>query len=128
MVIIGSGLIALALFALVWNKWLKKETYPKWILWLFVASGPLSVISIECGWIFACTGRQPWTIYRMLTTEDSVTSYENLGFLFTMFIIVYIILCVSVVFTLLYYFKRHSVMDDIYKAEQKGVRLFDSNS
>jgi cytochrome d ubiquinol oxidase subunit I len=64
----------------------------------------------------------------MLTTEDSVTSYENLGFLFTMFIIVYIILCVSVVFTLLYYFKRHSVMDDIYKAEQKGVRLFDSNS
>ncbi|MDO7487297.1 cytochrome ubiquinol oxidase subunit I [Peribacillus sp. NPDC096448] len=128
MVIIGSGLIALALFALVWNKWLKKETYPKWVLWLFVASGPLSVISIECGWIFACTGRQPWTIYRMLTTEDSVTSYENLGFLFTMFIIVYIILCVSVVFTLLYYFKRHSVMDDIYKAEQKDVRLFDSNS
>ena len=128
MVIIGGGLIVLSLFALVWNKVLKKERYPRWLLWLFVASGPLAVLSIECGWIFACTGRQPWTIYRMLTTADSVTTYENLGYLFTLFIIVYIILCVSVVFTLTYYFKRHSVMDDLYKAEQKDIQLFDSNS
>lgn len=128
MVIIGTGLIALSLFALAWNKVLKKDRYPKWLLWLFVASGPLAVLSIECGWIFACTGRQPWTIYRMLTTADSVTTYENLGYLFTLFIIVYIILCVSVVFTLIYYFKRNSVTDDIFKAEQKDVQLFDSNS
>lgn len=128
MVIIGSGLIALSLFALVWNKLLKKEQYPKWLLWLFVASGPLAVISIECGWIFACTGRQPWTIYRMLTTADSVTTYENLGFLFTLFLFIYVILAVSVVFTLIYYFKRNSVPDDIYKAEQKDVQSFDSNS
>ncbi|MFJ7747933.1 cytochrome ubiquinol oxidase subunit I [Peribacillus sp. NPDC097295] len=128
MVIIGTGLIVLSLFALVWNKVLKKDRYPKWLLWLFVASGPLAVLSIECGWIFACTGRQPWTIYRMLTTADSVTTYENLGYLFTLFIIVYIILCVSVVFTLIYYFKRNSVTDDIFKAEQKDVQIFDSNS
>ncbi|MGE7604861.1 cytochrome ubiquinol oxidase subunit I [Peribacillus sp. NPDC097675] len=128
MVIIGTALIGLSLFALAWNKVFKKDRYPKWLLWLFVASGPLAVLSIECGWIFACTGRQPWTIYRMLTTADSVTTYENLGYLFTLFIIVYIILCVSVVFTLIYYFKRHSVTEDIFKAEQKDVQLFDSNS
>ncbi|USK71934.1 cytochrome ubiquinol oxidase subunit I [Peribacillus asahii] len=128
MVIIGSGLIALSLFSLIWHKWLKKETYPKWLLWLFVASGPLSIISIECGWIFACTGRQPWTIYRMLSTADSVTSAQNLGLLFTLFIIVYIVLCVAVVYTLLYYFRRNTVSDDIYRAEQKNGQLFESNS
>jgi len=128
MVIIGTGLIALSLFSLIWHKWLKKETYPKWLLWLFVASGPLSIISIECGWIFACTGRQPWTIYRMLSTADSVTSAQNLGLLFTLFIIVYIVLFVAVVYTLLYYFRRNTVSDDIYRAEQKNGELFESNS
>ena len=128
MVFIGTGLILLALIGLIWNKWIKKDTYPRWLLWLFVVSGPLALVSIECGWIFACTGRQPWTIYRMLSTADSVTSAQNLGLLFTLFIIVYIILCVAVVFTLRYYFKRHSVTDDIYRAEQKDGHLFDTNS
>lgn len=128
MVFIGTGLILLALIGLIWNKWIKKDTYPRWLLWLFVVSGPLALVSIECGWIFACTGRQPWTIYRMLSTADSVTSAQNLGLLFTLFIIVYIILCMAVVFTLRYYFKRHSVTDDIYRAEQKDGHLFDTNS
>lgn len=128
MVLIGTGLIFIALLGLIWNKWLKKPALPRWLLWLFVASGPLALTSIECGWIFACTGRQPWTIYRMLSTADSVTSAQNLGLLFTLFIIVYIVLCVAVVYTLLYYFRRNTVTDDIYRAEQKDGHLFDSNS
>jgi cytochrome d ubiquinol oxidase subunit I len=127
MVVIGSLLIVLAMFVFYWNKRLKKEL-PKWLLGVLVLSGPLAMISIECGWIFACTGRQPWTIYHILSTADSATTTENLGPMFTLFIIVYIILGVAVVFTLLYYFKRNSVQDDIYRAEQKGISLYGSNS
>ncbi|WP_010174442.1 cytochrome ubiquinol oxidase subunit I [Bacillus coahuilensis] len=124
MVIIGSLLIMLSLIAYVWNKLLKKPQFPKWLMWSFVASGPLSLIGIEFGWIFACTGRQPWTIYRMLSTEDSVTASGNFGTLFVLFAVMYVILMLSVVLVLLYYFKRNPVEEDIRKHhEQNDVTL-----
>ncbi len=123
MVAIGSLLILLALIAVAWKKILKKDTFPKWMMWSFVASGPLAVLGIEFGWIFACTGRQPWTIYRILSTEDSVTSSGNLGTLFTLFVAVYIILAIAVVLVLLYYFKRNTVENDLNKSENKDVPL-----
>jgi cytochrome d ubiquinol oxidase subunit I len=128
MVGIGSLLILLSLVAYVWNKLLKKDRFPKFLMWSFVASGPLAVLAIEFGWVFACTGRQPWTIYRILSTEDSATTATNLGILFILFILVYIVLGVAVVLVLLYYFRKNTVIDDINRAEQKGVPLFGSNS
>ncbi|MEI5908774.1 cytochrome ubiquinol oxidase subunit I [Bacillus spongiae] len=123
MVGIGSFLILLSLIAFIWNKLLKKDRFPKWLMWLFVTGGPLSLLGIEFGWIFACTGRQPWTIYRMLSTEDSVTTTGNIGILFIMFIGVYIILGISVVLVLLYYFRRHTVRDDLAKEEKANIDL-----
>ncbi|MFD0051204.1 cytochrome ubiquinol oxidase subunit I [Actinomycetes bacterium NPDC127524] len=128
MVGIGSLLILLAAAVIIWEKWFKKERFPRFLMWLFVISGPLAVLSIECGWIFACTGRQPWTIYNFLTTKESVTSTSNLGLLFILFLIVYLILAVSVLFVLMYYFKRHSALDAIHQAEQKDNQALDSNS
>lgn len=128
MVGIGSLLILIAFLGMFWKKVFKKEHLPKWLMWLYVASGPLAVLSIEFGWIFACTGRQPWTIYRVLSTKDSVTTATNLGVLFILFTAVYIILALSVIFVLRYYFKKNKVEDDLNRAEQKGVPLFSSNS
>ena len=118
MVGIGSLLILLSLIAYVWNKLLKRDGFPKWLMWLFIAGGPLSILAIEFGWIFACTGRQPWTIYRMLSTEDSVTTTGNLATLFVAFTSVYVVLGIAVVSVLLYYFRRHSAEDDLNKVEK----------
>ncbi|MBT2657022.1 cytochrome ubiquinol oxidase subunit I [Bacillus sp. ISL-18] len=128
MVGIGSLLILISFIGIFWKKIVKKENFPRWLMWLYVASGPLAVLSIEFGWIFACTGRQPWTIYRVLSTKDSVTTATNLGVLFILFTAVYIILALSVIFVLRYYFKKNKVEDDLNRAEQKGVPLFSSNS
>ncbi|MEH7097653.1 cytochrome ubiquinol oxidase subunit I [Neobacillus vireti] len=128
MVGIGSLLILISFLGIFWKRIIKKEHFPKWLMWLYVASGPLAVLSIEFGWIFACTGRQPWTIYRVLSTKDSVTTATNLGVLFILFTAVYIILALSVIFVLRYYFKKNKVEDDLNRAEQKGVPLFSSNS
>ncbi|MBX9973442.1 cytochrome ubiquinol oxidase subunit I [Cytobacillus firmus] len=128
MVGIGSLLILLSLIAFVWNKFLKRDHFPRFLMWAFVASGPLAVLGIEFGWVFACTGRQPWTIYRVLSTADSVTTAENLGILFILFALVYVVLGVAVVFVMLYYFKKNTVIDDINRAEQKNVPLYGSNT
>ncbi|MEH7548203.1 MULTISPECIES: cytochrome ubiquinol oxidase subunit I [Bacillaceae] len=128
MVGVGSLLILISFLGLALRKIFKKDTFPKWLMWLYVASGPLAVLGIEFGWIFACTGRQPWTIYRILSTADSVTTSTNLGILFALFALVYAILAFSVLFVLRYYFKKNSVVDDLNRADQKGVPLFSSNS
>lgn len=128
MVGIGSLLILISFLGLALKKFFKKERFPKWLMWLYVVSGPLAVLGIEFGWIFACTGRQPWTIYRVLSTKDSVTTATNLGVLFILFAAVYVILALSVLFVLRYYFKKNSVLDDLNRADQKGVPLFSSNS
>jgi len=128
MVGVGSLLILISFFGLFLKKIVKKEKFPKWLMWLYVISGPLAVLGIEFGWIFACTGRQPWTIYHVLSTKDSVTTSTNLGVLFILFAIVYGILALSVLFVLRYYFKKNTVLKDLNRAEQKGVPLFSSNS
>ncbi|MBT2756518.1 cytochrome ubiquinol oxidase subunit I [Mesobacillus foraminis] len=128
MVGIGSLLILISLFGIAWKKFLKKDHFPKAFLWTLVASGPLAVAAIEFGWIFACTGRQPWVIYRILSTAQSATTASNLGILFILFAFVYVILGTAVVFVLLYYFRKNTVLDDLQRAEKKSVPLFSSNS
>lgn len=113
MVGIGVLLILIALIGVGWKKVWKKERFPKTLLWIFVISGPLAIIGIECGWIFACTGRQPWVIYRVLPTAEAATTAANLGILFVLFFSIYVILGIAVVFVLLYYFRKHPVLDDL---------------
>ncbi|WP_409270999.1 cytochrome ubiquinol oxidase subunit I [Neobacillus sp. SCS-31] len=128
MVFIGTFLILASALGLFWRFFLKKRNYPKWQLWFFVASGPLSILAIEFGWIFACTGRQPWNIYRMLSTAESVTTQTNLGPIFISFIIVYIILAAAAIFVLLHYFKKNPVQKDLDRATGGNGQLFSSNT
>jgi cytochrome bd ubiquinol oxidase subunit I len=109
MVGIGMLLILLSVFGFIWNRLLKKDEFPRLLMRSFVFTGPLALLAIEFGWIFACTGRQPWVIYRMMKTEDAVTGSTELGTLFLLFGIVYVILGISVVLVLKYYFKRYPV-------------------
>lgn len=113
MVGIGVLLILIALIGVGWKKVWKKERFPKTLPWIFVISGPLAIIGIEYGWIFACTGRQPWVIYRVLPTAEAATTAANLGILFVLFFSIYVILGIAVVFVLLYYFRKHPVLDDL---------------
>ncbi len=114
MVGIGSVLIVIAMFALFWKLILKKE-YPPWMLALFVAGGPLAMIAIEAGWCFSCIGRQPWTITDVLRTGEAATKSGSVGFLFVLFITLYVTLLFATAFILKFYFKRNPVSKDLAK-------------
>lgn len=113
MVAIGSLLILLSIVGFVWYRVLKKRSFPRWLMWAFISAGPFSMLAIEFGWIFACTGRQPWVIYHVMKTEDAVTTSGNIGLLFVLFLIIYIILMISTVLVLRYYFKKNPVANEI---------------
>lgn len=113
MVIIGTALIGLAFAGLVWRKMVKKDEFPRWFMWLLVASGPMAMLSIEMGWIFACSGRQPWVIYHVMRTADATTTSGNLGTLFLLFGGAYLFFGIVTALVLYYYFKKHPLIQDL---------------
>jgi cytochrome d ubiquinol oxidase subunit I len=112
MVGIGSLLIVLAFFAIALKVWWKKP-YPKWLLGILLTSGPLSMVGIETGWVFSCTGRQPWTIYHMQRTSEAAIKSDSLLTLFVMFISLYVFLMFVTIFVMRFYFQRNPVTKEL---------------
>ncbi|WP_047153101.1 cytochrome ubiquinol oxidase subunit I [Aneurinibacillus tyrosinisolvens] len=113
MVGVGMFLIFLSVFGFAWRHGLKRDTFPRWLMWIFVASGPMAVLGIEFGWIFACTGRQPWILYRIMLTAEAATKSGNLGLLFVLFVGVYLLLGVATIVVLRHYFRRHPLAKEL---------------
>ena len=75
-IMVGSGLIMLAL-AWIGSYLSLKERLERsrLLLWAIFLSFPLPFIAILTGWFTAEVGRQPWTVYGVLRTADSVTPF-----------------------------------------------------
>ncbi len=73
MVALGVAMIALG----AWGAWLCwRRSGPensRAFLRAAVAMGPAGFVAVICGWIVAEVGRQPYTVYGILRTEDSVS-------------------------------------------------------
>lgn len=99
MITIGMyGMGVSILFMALWK--LKRfNPFNKWMLWLIVAAGPLSMIAIEAGWIFAEVGRQPWIMRGYMKVAEGATTSDHVGKMFIMFFALYAVLgtlCVTV--------------------------------
>jgi cytochrome d ubiquinol oxidase subunit I len=78
-VMVGLGLLMFALA--LWSAWLwwrgelAMEKIFRHRVWLkcWVASIPLGFIATEAGWMVREIGRQPWTVYHLMRTRDSVS-------------------------------------------------------
>jgi len=97
MVAIGS---LLALLSLLYFWFLRREAFPRWLLWLLVLCAPLGMIAIEAGWIVTEVGRQPWIIYGIMRTKDAVTPVPGMVYHFYLFLVLYLGLAVTTVWLL----------------------------
>ncbi|MBZ0198967.1 MAG: cytochrome ubiquinol oxidase subunit I [Ignavibacteriaceae bacterium] len=93
-IMVASGTFLAAAGILFWILWLKKK---EWLLHrkfliLAAVSAPLGFIALEAGWMVTEVGRQPWIIYKILTTAESVTPVPGQVFHLLIFIISYLIL------------------------------------
>lgn len=109
-IMIGLGMffIALSLFALFLL--LKNKLYDtKWFLFILVLCIPLPHVANEAGWIAAEVGRQPWAVYKVLKTVDSVSivvpAWQILLSLI-IFILIYILLFIIFIKILLKFVKN----------------------
>ncbi|WP_346863244.1 cytochrome ubiquinol oxidase subunit I [uncultured Draconibacterium sp.] len=92
MVALGSFLMLLAVIfwagTFKWKNWLTQ----KWWLKLLILATPLGFIAIEAGWIVTEVGRQPWIIYGIMKTKDSLTPMPGIQYTFYTISAVYLLL------------------------------------
>jgi cytochrome bd ubiquinol oxidase subunit I len=96
-IMFGIGLLMLFIgWFGAWQAWRGNLERHRWFLGLCFLSGPMGFIAVISGWIVAEVGRQPWTVYGLLRTVDSVSpvTAAAVGTSLIVFVFVY-----SIVFT-----------------------------
>ena len=90
MVNIAMLLILLTLwFAIVW---IFRRDLPRsrWFFRSAAVAGVASVVALECGWVTAEVGRQPWVVYEQMRVAEAVTNI-GAGPIWTSFAIVVVV-------------------------------------
>ena len=73
-VMVGLGLLMIALgFASLWFRWHGGLYDTPWLTRAAIAMGPSGLIAVTAGWIVTEAGRQPFTVYGLLRTTESVS-------------------------------------------------------
>jgi cytochrome bd ubiquinol oxidase subunit I len=104
---VGLGTLLAALAAL--HLWLefRRRAPPRALLRALVVAAPAGFIALEAGWLVTEWGRQPYAVWGVLTTADSVTPVANIAIPFVAFTALYVLLGV-VTATLLWRQISHS--------------------
>ncbi|MCD1258924.1 cytochrome ubiquinol oxidase subunit I [Paenibacillus athensensis] len=113
MVSIGIFLTLLALAYMWTQRRGSKSRYPRWLLRLIVWAGPLAMLGIECGWVYAEVGRQPWILRGYMKTIDGATTSMHVDTMLVLFCFLYLLLGFTVVKVLGKLFKNNEVHEEL---------------
>jgi len=105
MVGIGIFLMLIALYYLFRRFIIKKEAFNKRLLKLLVIATPMGFIAMEAGWVVTEVGRQPWILYKILRTADSLTPMPGLIYPFLLTTGIYLLLAFIVTWLMIRQFK-----------------------
>ena len=73
-IMVGLGLLMFALgLVSLWMRWRKRLYESRFLHRFALVMAPSGFVAVIAGWITTEVGRQPWTIYGLLRTEDSVS-------------------------------------------------------
>lgn len=91
-VMVAAGTYLALLSGLALGARLRRGEWPCSPRWLkaFVVAGPLGFVALETGWVVAEVGRQPWVVYGVQRTADTVTPVPGIGFTCALFALLYV--------------------------------------
>lgn len=64
------------------------------------AAGPLSIVALIAGWVTTEVGRQPWVVYRVMTTTQAVTTASSVPVSYGVLAAAYVLVGIGVVWIL----------------------------
>ncbi|OCA87046.1 cytochrome ubiquinol oxidase subunit I [Pseudobacillus wudalianchiensis] len=106
MVSIGFFVLAVSGIYILMDKIKRFNELNKPLLWMITASGPLAMLAIEFGWIYAEVGRQPWILRGYMKVSEAATTGDGVGLTFILFALLYLVLGVLCVIVLIRMFKN----------------------
>jgi cytochrome d ubiquinol oxidase subunit I len=101
-IMVGIGMLLMLIAFIFWTatfKW-KHWLVKTWWLKLLAFATPLGFIAVEAGWVVTEVGRQPWIIYGIMKTKDSLTPMPGIQYKFYTISAVYLLLSFVVVWLL----------------------------
>lgn len=124
-IMVGLGMLMLGLG--MWSLWARWRNclYDSRVLHrAAVAMGPSGFIAVLAGWYTTEVGRQPYTVYGLLRTSESLSPVDApaVGASLIAFIIVYFIVFGAGVFYLLRLMRRTPVLDEDHELDHAPVR------
>ncbi|MDH3309372.1 MAG: cytochrome ubiquinol oxidase subunit I [Gammaproteobacteria bacterium] len=100
-IMVGMGIL---MWLLAWfGAWrLRKESTPRWVLWIFASATFSGWIATLAGWLVTEIGRQPWLVTGVLRTTDAAGSVSEaqLGASLTGYLITYGIMLIAYIVVL----------------------------
>jgi len=98
-VMVGLGfLLLLAGLWALYEWWRHRRLPPQRLFWLLGAvSGLAAIVAMECGWVVTEVGRQPWVVYRLMTTTAAATTNGGVIASLSFVIALYAVLGVSTI-------------------------------
>ncbi|MDR0902511.1 MAG: cytochrome ubiquinol oxidase subunit I [Opitutaceae bacterium] len=94
MVAIG---MAMALLAVLYFVYARRDRFPAWFLKTLIVFTPLGMVALEAGWVVTEVGRQPWIIQGIVRTKDAVTPVPGMVWHFALFLVLYAALAAATV-------------------------------
>ena len=89
MVLIGTVLLVLGAWQ-AWVWWFRREIpRTRWFLVPAALGGVGAAVAMECGWVVTEVGRQPWTVYGLLLTQDAQTVAGGVPITLALTLVVY---------------------------------------
>ena len=124
-IMVGLGVLMVMLG--LWSLWLRLRARlyeARAFLWSAVLMGPAGFIAVLAGWITTEVGRQPFTVYGLLRTSESVSRIDApaVGASLLMFIIVYFAVFGSGTVYILRLMARPLVVADDDEGQEGPVR------
>ncbi|SFN54001.1 cytochrome d ubiquinol oxidase subunit I [Algoriella xinjiangensis] len=98
MIAFGMLMMAIAVIFLIAHFFKKDWLSKRWFYKMFMIATPFGYIALEAGWTVTEVGRQPWIIYGIMRTVDSITPMPGIQYSFYIFTFVFITLSIILVF------------------------------
>lgn len=98
MIAFGMLMMAIAVIFLIAHFFKKEWLSKRWFYKMFMIATPFGYIALEAGWTVTEVGRQPWIIYGIMRTVDSITPMPGIQYSFYIFTFVFITLSIILVF------------------------------
>jgi len=92
MILLGFIMAGIAVLYLLFSWRWKFMLDKKWWLKILVLLTPFGFIALETGWVVTEVGRQPWIIYKIMLTEEALTSMPGIVYPLILITVVYLIL------------------------------------